>query len=63
MRYWRAHGAFKLLEDGVMKRVRHFIETGLEEELEAALGRGRDERLGEGGEGRPSRRDRTRQKD
>ena len=36
------------LEDGVRQRVRHFIETVLEEELQAALGRGRYERLGEG---------------
>jgi len=32
------------LEDGVRSRVRDFIETILEEELESALGRGRYER-------------------
>jgi transposase-like protein len=36
------------LEDGVRSRVRDFIETILEEELEAALGRGRYERQSKG---------------
>lgn len=36
------------LEDGVRQRVRAFIETILEEELQAALGRGRYEGAGEG---------------
>ena len=44
-------GAFDPLEEGVRQRVRHFIETVLEEELQAALGRGRYERLGEGARG------------
>jgi putative transposase len=44
-------GAFDPLEDGVRQRVRHFIETVLEEELQAALGRGRYERLGDGARG------------
>ena len=47
-------GAFDPLEEGVRQRVRHFIETVLEEELQAALGRGRYERLG-GARGLPSR--------
>ena len=38
-------GAFDPLEEGVRQRVRHFIEEILEEELQAALGRGRYERL------------------
>lgn len=47
------------IEDGVRGRVRAFIETILEEELEAALGRGRYERSGEGPRGwRPGHRDR-----
>ena len=36
--------AFDPLEEGVRRRVRAFIETILEEELQAALGRGRYER-------------------
>jgi putative transposase len=44
-------GAFDPLEDGVRQRVRAFIETILEEELEAALGRGRYERPAEGANG------------
>jgi putative transposase len=39
------------LEDGVRQRVRAFIETILEEELRAVLGRGRYERSGEGAAG------------
>lgn len=39
------------LEDGVRQRVRCFIETILEEELRAALGRGRYERSGAGATG------------
>jgi putative transposase len=39
------------LEDGVRRRVRAFIETILEEELRAVLGRGRYERCGEGAAG------------
>ena len=47
------------LEDGVRSRVRDFIETILEEELEAALGRGRYERKSEGETGyRNGHRDR-----
>ncbi|WP_084627360.1 IS256 family transposase [Sediminimonas qiaohouensis] len=47
------------LEDGVRSRVRDFIETILEEELEAALGRGRYERKSEGATGyRNGHRDR-----
>jgi len=47
------------LEDGVRIRVRDFIETILEEELEAALGRGRYERKSEGAKGyRNGHRDR-----
>ena len=47
------------LEDGVRSRVRDFIETILEEELEAALGRGRYERKSEGAKGyRNGHRDR-----
>jgi len=37
-------GGFDPLEDGVRQRVRIFIKTILEEELQAALGRGRYER-------------------
>ena len=48
-------GAFDPLEDGVRQRVRDFIETVLEEELQAALGRGRYERLGEGARGHRQR--------
>jgi putative transposase len=44
-------GAFDLLEDGVRRRVRDFIEAILEEELRAALGRGRYERTAEGARG------------
>ena len=36
--------AFDPVEDGVRQRVRRFIEMILEEELQAALGRGRYER-------------------
>ena len=39
--------AFDPLEEGVRLRVRVFIETILEEELQAALGRGRYERAAE----------------
>ena len=39
------------LEDGVRQRVRRFIETILEEELQAVLGRGRYERSAEGATG------------
>ena len=39
------------LEDGVRQRVRGFIETILEEELQAALGRGRYERPADGAQG------------
>ena len=47
------------LEDGVRSRVRDFIETILEEELEAALGRGRYERKSAGAKGyRNGHRDR-----
>ena len=47
------------LEDGVRGRVRAFIEAILEEELEAALGRGRYERTDEGPRGwRHGHRDR-----
>jgi len=47
------------LEDGVRSRVRVFIEAILEEELEAALGRGRYERRPEGAQGyRNGHRDR-----
>ncbi|MDR9395773.1 MAG: IS256 family transposase [Roseovarius sp.] len=47
------------LEDGVRSRVRDFIETILEEELEAALGRGRYERKSDGATGyRNGHRDR-----
>jgi putative transposase len=42
-------GAFDLLEDGVRQRVRDFIEAILEEELQAALGRGRYDRPADGG--------------
>ena len=38
--------AFDPVEAGVRRRVRGFIETILEEELQAALGRGRYERSG-----------------
>ena len=44
--------AFDPLEDGVRQRVRRFIETILEEELRAALGRGRYERSAESVRGR-----------
>jgi transposase-like protein len=44
-------GAFDPLEDGVRQRVRCFIEAILEEELEAALGRGRYERACDGARG------------
>jgi putative transposase len=44
-------GAFDPLEDGVRQRVRFFIEAILEEELEAALGRGRYERACESAKG------------
>ena len=44
-------GAFDPLEDGVRQRVRCFIEAILEEELQAALGRGRYERPAEGAKG------------
>jgi putative transposase len=43
--------AFDPLEDGVRQRVRCFIETILEEELRAVLGRGRYERSAEGATG------------
>lgn len=43
--------AFDALEDGVRRRVRCFIEAILEEELQAALGRGRYERPAEGAQG------------
>ena len=47
------------LEDEVRRRVRGFIETILEEELQAALGRGRYQRLAEGQRGqRNGHRDR-----
>ena len=47
------------LEDGVRSRVRDFIETILEEELEAALGHGRYERRQDGARGyRNGHRDR-----
>ncbi len=47
------------LEDGVRSRVRDFIEAILEEELEAALGRGRYERKSAGATGyRNGHRDR-----
>lgn len=39
------------LEDGVRQRVRAFIEATIEEELQAALGRGRYERPAEGARG------------
>lgn len=44
-------GAFDPLEDGVRRRVRRFIETLLEEELQAVLGRGRYDRSAEGATG------------
>ena len=44
-------GAFEPLEDGVRQRVRDFIEAILEEELQAALGRGRYERPADGAMG------------
>src|SRR5512146_832343 len=44
-------GVFDPLEDGVRQRVRCFIEAILEEELEAALGRGRYERACDGARG------------
>jgi transposase-like protein len=43
--------AFDPLEEGERRRVRGFIEAILEEELQAALGRGRYERAGEGSKG------------
>jgi transposase-like protein len=43
--------AFDPLEDGVRQRVRGFIEAIIEEELRAALGRGRYERSGGGATG------------
>jgi putative transposase len=43
--------AFDPVEDGVRRRVRGFIEAILEEELQAALGRGRYERFGAGATG------------
>lgn len=43
--------AFDPLEDGVRRRVRCFIEAILEEELQAALGRGRYERRAAGAQG------------
>ncbi len=43
--------AFDPVEAGVRRRVRGFIETILEEELRAALGRGRYERSGAGATG------------
>ena len=43
--------AFDPVEDGVRQRVRRFIEAILEEELQAALGRGRYERSVEGSKG------------
>jgi hypothetical protein len=43
--------AFDPLEDGVRQRVRAFIETILEDELRAVLGRGRYKRSGEGASG------------
>ena len=46
-----ASSAFDPLEDGVRQRVRRFIETILEEELRAVLGRGRYERSAEGATG------------
>jgi len=45
-------GAFDPLEEGVRERVRRFIEAILEEELRAALGRGRYERSAESVRGR-----------
>jgi putative transposase len=44
-------GAFDPLEDGVRQRIRAFIEAILEEELQAALGRGRYERPADGAKG------------
>ena len=44
-------GSHDPLEDGVRQRVRGFIEAILEEELEAALGRGRYERPADGAQG------------
>jgi transposase-like protein len=44
-------GVFDPLEDGVRQRVRCFIAAILEEELEAALGRGRYERGCDGARG------------
>ena len=44
-------GGFDPLEDGVRQRVRIFIKTILEEELQAALGRGRYERSAGGARG------------
>jgi len=46
-----SEGAHDPLEDGVRLRVRSFIEAILEEELRAALGRGRYERPTEGAKG------------
>ena len=39
------------IEDGIRSRVRGFIEAIIEEELEAALGRGRYERTADGARG------------
>jgi putative transposase len=47
----RGDEAFDPVEDGVRRRVRGFIEAILEEELQAALGRGRYERSGAGATG------------
>lgn len=44
-------GSHDPLEDGVRQRVRGFIEAILEEELQAALGRGRYERPADGAQG------------
>ena len=44
-------GGFDPLEDGVRRRVRIFIKTIIEEELQAALGRGRYERSAGGARG------------
>ena len=44
-------GSHDPLEDGVRQRVRGFIEAILEEELEAALGRGRYQRPADGAQG------------
>lgn len=47
-----SEGSHDTLEDGVRQRVRGFIEAILEEELQAALCRGRYERPAEGAKGR-----------